>query len=96
MNKNCHNSRTSNDTDMKLETQSRLEKGNMMMSKKLKMTSSLQFVTSSLFVRCRTNLPQSGSWIPDAWSIAFNFTLKITSHQTIAENKTRKSYAQLS
>ena len=84
MNKNFDNSRTSNDTDMKLGTQSRLEKGNMMMSKEMKMTSSLQFVTLSLFVRCRTNFPQSGSWIPEAWSIAFNFTLKITSHLAIA------------
>ena len=79
---------------MKLGTQSRLEKRNMMTSKKLKMTSSLQFVTLSLFVRCRNSLSQNGSWIPDAWSIAFNFTLKITSHLTTDENKTRKFYTQ--
>ena len=34
-NKNGHNSRTSNDADMKLEAQFKLEKGNAIMSKKL-------------------------------------------------------------
>ena len=55
------------------------------------MTSYLQFMTPLLFFRCTANLSQTGSLILDARSTIFNFTLKITTYLTIAENKTKKT-----
>ena len=55
------------------------------------MTSYLQFMTPLLFFRCTANLSQTGSLILDARSTVFNFTLKITTYLTIAENKTKKT-----
>ena len=53
---NCHNSRTSDDIDMKLGPITELDKRNEVTSKKLTMTSFWQIVTSLLFFRFIGNL----------------------------------------
>ena len=63
---NCHNSRTSDDIDMKLGPVTKLDKREIKRRQKyLAMTSCRQFVTSLLFFRFMANLEQSRSWIPD-------------------------------
>ena len=63
---NCHNSRTSDDIDMKLGPVTKLDKKNKATSKKLTMMSCRQIVTSLSFSQFLANLEQSGSRIPDA------------------------------
>ena len=63
---NVHNSRTSNDIDIKLGQVTKLDKRNKTTSKKLTMTSCQQVVTSLSFFRYMASLKQSGTWIPDA------------------------------
>ena len=53
---NCHNSRTSDDIDMKLGPITELDKRNEVTSKKLTMTSFWQIVISLLFFRFIANL----------------------------------------
>ena len=53
---NCHNSRTSDDIDMKLGPITELDKRNEVTSKKLTMTSFSQIVISLLFFRFIANL----------------------------------------
>ena len=52
----CHNSRTSDDIDMKLGPVIKHEKGNKMTSKKLNMTSCWQVVTTLSFFRFMASL----------------------------------------
>ena len=54
--KNCHNSRTSDDIDIKLGPGTKFDSRNKTTSKKLAMTSCLQIVTSLLFFQFLTNL----------------------------------------
>ena len=63
---NCHNSRTSNDIDMKLGPVTKIDKINKTTSKKLTMVSCQQIVTSLFFFQFMANLEQSESQIPDA------------------------------
>ena len=53
------------------------------------MRSSLEIVTSLSLFRFMTNLPLSGSGVPDAWSIEFIFSLTTTFHFTKPENRTK-------
>ena len=53
---NCHNSRTSDDIDMKLGPITELDKRNEVTSKKLTMTSFWQILISLLFFRFIANL----------------------------------------
>ena len=46
INKNCHNSRTGNDTDMKLASETKLDKRNTTTSKNLKMASCCHIMMS--------------------------------------------------
>ena len=62
---NCHNSRTSNDIDMKFGLVTKIDKINKTTSKKMTMTSCQQIVTSLSF-QFMANLEQSESQIPDA------------------------------
>ena len=55
---NCHNSRSSDDIDMKLEPVTKLDKEKKTTSKKLEMTSDRQIVTSLSFFRFMANLEQ--------------------------------------
>ena len=60
------------------------------------MKSYRQVVTSLSFFGFMVNLEQSGSRIPDAWSVLLTFTLTVTFYLTTTENRTRKSLTQLS
>ena len=60
---NCHNSRASDDIDMKLGPIAKLDERKKNTSKKL--TSYQKIVTSLSFFQFMVNLEQSRSWIPD-------------------------------
>ena len=94
INENCGNSRTSNDVGMKLGPVTKLDKRNTATSKKLMMTSCQQMSLSNFWFM--TNLEQSGSWIPDAWSVKLIFSLIITFYLTKIENRSEQSLTQLS
>ena len=66
INENYHNSRTSHDIDMKLETVTKLDKRNTATSKNLAITSCQQIVTSLSFFQFMTNLQPWGRRIQDA------------------------------
>ena len=61
---------------MQLRLVTKLDKRNRAMSKKLRMTSCHQKSLSNS--QLMTNLEQSGSWIPDAWSVKLTFSLTVT------------------
>ena len=73
--KNCNNSRTSNDIDIKLGPVIKLNKKNTVTLKKFMMMSCQQIVMSLLFFQFMANLEQSGGRIPDAWSVKVAFSL---------------------
>ena len=73
--KNCYNSRTSNDIDIKLGPVIKLNKKNTVTLKKLTMMSCRQIVMSLLFSQFMANLEQSGGRTPDAWSVKVAFSL---------------------
>ena len=93
---NWHNSRNSNGMDKKLALVTKLDNRNRLTSKKLMMTSCQEIVTSLSFFQSLTNLEQSGSQIPDAWSIKLSFSLIVTFYVTKNGNRTKKSLTQLS
>ena len=74
MKENCHNSRTSDDIDIKLGSVTKIDRRNKKMSKKLTLTSCQQIVTSLLFFWFIADLEQSGSWTPDEQSIKLIFS----------------------
>ena len=61
---------------MQLRLVTKLDKRNTATSKKLRMTSCHQMSLSNS--QLMTNLEQSGSWIPDAWSVKLTFSLTVT------------------
>ena len=63
---NCHNSRTSNDTDMKLGPITKLDKRNRTTTKKFGNEVMSKILTPLLFLWFMANLEQSGSPILDA------------------------------
>ena len=85
MNKNCHNSRASNDIDMKL--------GPLI---KLTMMSCRKNETPLSLFQFMANLEQYRDWIPDTWSVIITFSLMLIFYFTKTENKTGKSLTQLS
>ena len=62
---------------MKLEPLTKLDKRNKTPNKFGDDTSYTQTVTSLSFFRFIVNLEQSGSWIPDAWSVKLTFSLMV-------------------
>ena len=86
MKENCHNSRTSDDIDMKLGSLTELDKRNKTTSKNLTMASCQQIVTSWSFFRFMTNSERSGSQIPDTQSVKLTFSLIVTFYLTKTEN----------
>ena len=78
------------DIEIKLGPVTNFGKKNTATSKKLRMMSCQQFVTSLSFSRFMVNLEQSGSWIPDAWSVIFTFSVIVTFSLTKIENSTKK------
>ena len=81
---------------MKLRPVTKFNKRNTAISKNMTMTSFQQIVTSLSFFRFKTNLEQSRSRIPDAWSVKLIFSLTVTFYLINTENRTKKSVTQLS
>ena len=94
---NCHNSRASDDIDMKLGPVSKIDKKNKTTSKKnLTMTSCQKIVTSSLFFAFLANLEQSGGRILDTEDAKVLFSVIVTFRFTKTQNRTKKSPTQVS
>ena len=74
----------------------KLDKRNNKTSKNSTMRSCQQTVTSMSFFQFITNLEQSGSWIPDTWSVKNTFSLTVTFYLTKTANRNEKSLTQLS
>ena len=77
---------------MKLGPVTKLDKRNTATPKKLTMTSCRQMMSLSNF-QLMTNLEQSGSCIPDAWSVKLTFSLIVTFYRT--KNRSEQSLTQL-
>ena len=91
MNESCHNSRTSNDIDMKRVSVSKHDNTNPETSKKLYD----DVMSANCDVSLMSNLEQSGSWNPHTWFAILTFSLKIILYLTKTENRTKKSLTQL-
>ena len=94
MNKNCSNSRTSNDVDIRLGPVTKLDKRNRAKSINLTMSSCRQILTSLSIFGSMASLEQSRSRIPDAWSVKLTFLVTVTFYLTKAENRTKISPSQ--
>ena len=55
------------------------------------MTSRRQIVTPLSIFQFMTNLEQSGSRVPEAWSLKLTFSLTVTFWLTKTENRAKKS-----
>ena len=93
---NCHNSRTSDDVDMKLGPVTKLDKRNKTTSKKLMLTSCWKIMTSLSFLGFLATLEQSGDRISDTESAKGIFSVIGTFCLTKTENRTKKFLLQLS
>ena len=71
---NCHDSRTSNDTDMKLGPVTKINRINKAMSKIFDDDVMLEILTSLLFFQFMANLEQSGSGNPAVSSVKLTFS----------------------
>ena len=81
---------------MKLGPVTKFDKKNKTTSKNLTMTLCRPIVTSLSLFRFMANLEQSGSRIPDAYSVKLSFSLKVTFYLTKTESRTKKSLTELS
>ena len=82
---------------MKLVPVTKLDKRNTAISKKLDNDVILwQSVMSFLFFRFRANLKQSGSRIPDAWSVKLTFSLTVTLYLYLNRTSSHTALIQLS
>ena len=81
---------------MKLGPETKRDKRNKIMPKKLTMMSCQQIMNLLLFFQFIADLEQPRSWIPDAWSVILTFSLRRTFCLTKTENITKKSFTQLS
>ena len=93
---NCHNSRTSDDIDIKLGPVTKLDKKNKTTLKKFDVDVVSKTVTSLSFSRFLANLEQSGGCIPDTESAKAMFSVIVTFCLTKTEKRTKKSLTQLS
>ena len=93
---NCHNSRTSNDIDVKLGPVTKLEKKNTAISKKSDDSVLSEFMTSLSLFGFIANLKQFRSRRPDVLSVNLTFSLTVTFCLTKSENRTKESLTQLS
>ena len=91
---NCHNSRTSNDTDMKLEPLTKLDKRNTTTSEIFDVSSANCDILS--FFWLMADLEQSESRILDTWSLILKFLWITTFYPTKTENRSKISLTQLS
>ena len=73
---NCHNSKTSDDIDMKVRPVTTLDERNKTTSKMLTLESYQKFMTSLSFFGFLANLEQSGGRIPATEFAKFMFSVK--------------------
>ena len=90
---NCHNSRTSDDIDMKLGPVTKLDKRNKTTSKKIDVDVMSENCDVIVIFRI---FEQSRNRIPDTESAEVMFSVKVTSCLTKNEKRTKKSLTQLS
>ena len=93
---NCHNSRTSDDIDMKLRPVTKIDKRNKTMSKNLTMRLCRKIVTSLPFFQYMANSEQSKSRILDALSVKLIFLLIVIFYLAKTEIISKKSLKKLS
>ena len=93
---NCHNSRTSDDIDMKLGPLTKVDKRNKTTSKNLALMLCRQIMTLLSFSGFLANLEQSRERIPDTESGKVMFSVTVTFCRTKTENRTKKPLTQLS
>ena len=93
---NCHNSRTSDDIDMKLRPVTKIDKRNKTMSKNLTMRLCRKIVTSLPFLQYMDNSEQSKSRILDALSVKLIFLLIVIFYLAKTEIMSKKSLKKLS
>ena len=91
-----HNSRSSDDIDMKLGSVTKFHKRKETKSKKFDDNFMSEIVKSLSFFQFTANLEQSGSRIPDAYLVKLIFWLIITFYLSKTESRTKKSLTQLS
>ena len=72
-----------------LDQQLKLTSETRQRQKKLTMTSCQQTQLSNS--QLMTNLEQSGSWIPDTWSVKLTFSLIVTFYLTKTENRSEQA-----
>ena len=92
---NCHNSRTSDDIDMKYGPVTKLDKRKKTTPKNLTLTSCQKIVTSFSFFGFLANLEQSGGRIPDTESTKVMFSIIGIFSFAKAETRTKKPLTQL-
>ena len=93
---NCHNSRTSNDIDMRLGPVTKLYKRNKKTPKYFDDDIMLENCVIIVFFIFMANLEQSRSRIQNAESAKVMFSLIVNFYLTKTENRTKKSLKQLS
>ena len=74
----------------------KIDKRNEKKHKKMMVTSFQEIMTSFTFFQFTANLEQSGSRIPDPYSIKLMFSSTVTFYLTKNENRTKKPPTQLS
>ena len=55
-----------------------------------------EIATPLTFFKFLTNLEQSQSWIPEAWSVKLTLLLKVIAYLTKIENRIKKSHTRFS
>ena len=93
---NCHNSRTSNDIDVKLGPVTKLEKKITTIPKKSDDGVTSKFVTSLSFFGFMVNLEQFESWGPYLCSVKLTFSSTVTFYLTKTGNRSIEPLTQLS
>ena len=87
---NFHNFRMIDDTDMKFEPVTKLDKRNKTTSKKLSVTLCEKIVTLLSFFQFMACLQLFRSWILDAESVKLMFSIIVTLNLTKTESKFKK------
>ena len=88
---NCHNSRASYDTDMKLRPATKFNKGNKTKSKNFNDDIISENCDVSAVFPIYSQFGAIESWIPDAWSVKFMFPLIVTFYLPKTEDRPKKS-----
>ena len=94
--RNCQNSRTSDDIDIKLASVTKLDKRKETKSEKFDDDFMSEIVTSLSFFQLTANLEKSGGRILDAYPVKLIFSLIVTFYLSKTESRIKLSLTQLS